>query len=106
MPSLTSWPWWRRVRRANTSSRAGYLPKLTYSAHWIADAGFRQAVASYLVRERAHVLEIRDDLDDLGPFRRVPPPRSRTTRAAARCRKSVLFDDRCMPVIAGGLAGL
>lgn len=52
----------------------GYLPKLTYSAHWIADAGFRQAVASYLVRERAHVLEIRDDLDDLGPFRRGSAP--------------------------------
>jgi hypothetical protein len=29
----------------------GYLPIPTYSAHWIADAGFRKAVASFLERE-------------------------------------------------------
>lgn len=33
----------------------GYEPQATYSAHWIADAAFRDAVARYLVREREHV---------------------------------------------------
>ncbi len=33
----------------------GYEPQATYSAHWIGDAGFRDAVARYLVREREHV---------------------------------------------------
>ena len=33
----------------------GYLPKPTYSAHWIRDAGLRTAVADYLSSERRHV---------------------------------------------------
>ncbi len=33
----------------------GYEPVLTYSAHWIADAGFAQAVARYLEDERRQV---------------------------------------------------
>ena len=33
----------------------GYLPKPTFSAHWIRDAGFRAAVANYLDSERRHV---------------------------------------------------
>ncbi len=33
----------------------GYLPRLTYSAHWIADTGFRRAVADYLERERDEI---------------------------------------------------
>ncbi|OYX84291.1 MAG: hypothetical protein B7Y84_17115 [Azorhizobium sp. 32-67-21] len=52
----------------------GYLPKLTYSAHWIADAGLRDAVARYLTLERDHVRQMRDDLNDLGPFRRGDAP--------------------------------
>ncbi|MBI1774609.1 MAG: N-acetyltransferase [Proteobacteria bacterium] len=32
----------------------GYLPSATYSAHWIADAGLRQAIETYLSRERRH----------------------------------------------------
>ncbi|MFU8815144.1 MAG: GNAT family N-acetyltransferase [Pseudomonadales bacterium] len=35
----------------------GYLPMPTYSAHWLGDSGFREAVADYLDRERAHVRE-------------------------------------------------
>lgn len=52
----------------------GYLPKLTYSAHWIADAGLRDAVARYLTLERDHVRQMREDLNDLGPFRRGDAP--------------------------------
>ena len=33
----------------------GYRPTTTHSAHWIADPGFRRAVADYLKRERREV---------------------------------------------------
>ena len=33
----------------------GYLPEPTYSAHWIANKGLRDAVDRYLVEERRHV---------------------------------------------------
>ena len=33
----------------------GYVPVMTYSAHYIADPGLRRAIADYLKRERAHV---------------------------------------------------
>ncbi|MEP9377706.1 GNAT family N-acetyltransferase [Aquabacter sp. CN5-332] len=52
----------------------GYLPKFTYSAHWIADASLRRAVAHYLERERDHVREAGEELADLGPFRRGDAP--------------------------------
>ncbi len=48
----------------------GYLPRTTYSAHWIADHGLRVAVAEYLERERAYVAQANEDLTALGPFRR------------------------------------
>lgn len=49
----------------------GYLPQRTYSAHWIRDEGFRDAVADYLEREkRAEAGEI-VALDELSPFRRT-----------------------------------
>ena len=48
----------------------GYLPTPTYSLHWIGDAGFRRAVADYLVREREAVAEEIECLLDRGPFRK------------------------------------
>jgi len=47
----------------------GYLPKTTYSAHWIKDPGFRRAVADYLKQERAQVQSEIDYLDQHSPFR-------------------------------------
>lgn len=47
----------------------GYRPQATYSAHWIADAGFRRAVADYLERERAHVRADIEYLAEHGPFK-------------------------------------
>jgi predicted N-acyltransferase len=47
----------------------GYLPRATYSCHWIADRGFHRAVADYLERERVAVAEDMDALGDLAPFR-------------------------------------
>jgi uncharacterized protein len=48
----------------------GYMPKPTYSAHWIAHAGLRRAVADFLVHERAERMEHMAELATLSPFRR------------------------------------
>lgn len=48
----------------------GYLPVQTHSLHWIADPGFRAAVAQFLEAEAAAVEEEVEVLTALGPFRR------------------------------------
>jgi hypothetical protein len=48
----------------------GYLPKITYSAHFIANPGLRRAVAEYLARERAHVRAAGEELAAAAPFRK------------------------------------
>lgn len=48
----------------------GYLPRRTYSNHWIADRGFRSAIADFLARERAAVVHQMEELTELAPFRR------------------------------------
>ena len=50
----------------------GYLPVETHSLHWIADPGFRAAVARYLEAERRSVGEEIEVLTAYGPFRRKP----------------------------------
>jgi predicted N-acyltransferase len=47
----------------------GYLPSRTHSAHWIANASFREAVADYLSRERQHVDHDMTVLGEYAPFR-------------------------------------
>ncbi|MBW7837946.1 MAG: N-acetyltransferase [Sphingomonadales bacterium] len=47
----------------------GYLPAPTYSAHWIAHPGFRDAVAAYLERERQAVAHDMRALAEFGPFK-------------------------------------
>jgi predicted N-acyltransferase len=49
----------------------GYRPVTTHSAHFIADPGFRRAVADYLDRERRYVADAVEELDALAPFRRA-----------------------------------
>jgi uncharacterized protein len=49
----------------------GYLPVATHSLHWIADAGFRSAVARYLEAERRAMTEEIEVLSAYGPFRKV-----------------------------------
>ena len=52
----------------------GYLPRRTYSAHWIADPRFRDAVADYLDRERDHVdWEIEAVEREFSPYRKADP---------------------------------
>lgn len=51
----------------------GYRPRLTRSAHYIADPALRRAVADYLSRERAYVARAAHELTAAGPFRRTRP---------------------------------
>lgn len=48
----------------------GYMPTPTYSAHYIAHAGLRRAVADYLENERAAVAEHIEELAEHAPFRK------------------------------------
>ena len=48
----------------------GYLPTPTWSAHYIAHPGLRQAVANFLDAERRAVVHEIDILSDYAPFRR------------------------------------
>ncbi len=49
----------------------GYLPTHTYSAHWIPDEGFRDAVERFLEDERDYVDERIDALEGRSPFRNM-----------------------------------
>lgn len=51
----------------------GYVPVNTHSAHYIANAGFRDAVERYLDNERQHVAMEKDILSDHAPFRKNAP---------------------------------
>jgi len=51
----------------------GYMPTTTHSLHWVADPGFRRAIAQYLDAERAAVDREIEVLTDYGPFRRAAP---------------------------------
>ena len=48
----------------------GYLPTTTWSAHYIADPGFRSAIADFLNRERRAVEREQEFLGEMGPFKR------------------------------------
>jgi hypothetical protein len=47
----------------------GFLPTLTWSAHWVDDAAFREAVDRFVRHEHDLVLDYRDDLQRYSPFR-------------------------------------
>lgn len=46
----------------------GYLPEPTYSAHWIADPGFRDAVSRFLEEERSYVAQDIAHVEQHSPF--------------------------------------
>ena len=48
----------------------GYEPVQTFSAHWIADPGFRAAIEDFLERERAGVMQDQLFLGERTPFRK------------------------------------
>lgn len=47
----------------------GFVPTPTYSAHWLRDTGLRRAVADFLKRERGHVGQYINELNEQAPFR-------------------------------------
>ena len=49
----------------------GYEPVETWSAHWIAHPGFREAISDFLVRERAGTAADRNYLENRTPFRKA-----------------------------------
>ena len=50
----------------------GYMPRRTYSAHWIVDSRFRDAVADYLEHERRRVdWEIETVEREFSPYRKT-----------------------------------
>jgi uncharacterized protein len=53
----------------------GYLPQRTYSAHWIAHQGFRDAVADFLRRERPQVGRQIKALGEYSPYKEAPAPK-------------------------------
>ena len=50
----------------------GYVPVTTYSAHWIAHRGLREAIDDYLQRERSAVEQESEYLMQRTPFRKEP----------------------------------
>jgi predicted N-acyltransferase len=67
----------RKLKRVEAGAQGehklarGYMPKETYSAHYIPDPGFRHAVADYLKRERQYVSQAVDELTEYAPFRKA-----------------------------------
>ncbi len=51
----------------------GYVPARTYSLHWFHEPRFHDAVAEYLVAERAANADDIDILTSYGPFKKAPP---------------------------------
>jgi uncharacterized protein len=49
----------------------GYTPVPTYSAHYIADPGFRRAIADFLKRERESVEREIEFLGEMAPFKKA-----------------------------------
>ena len=47
----------------------GFLPQQTYSAHWLAHAGFADAIERFLAREGAGVTSYIDELNERNPFK-------------------------------------
>ncbi len=47
----------------------GLLPTATYSAHWLADSRFADAVDDYLARERVGIAHTLEELNESSPFK-------------------------------------
>ncbi|HTI87070.1 MAG TPA: GNAT family N-acetyltransferase [Alphaproteobacteria bacterium] len=65
----------------------GYLPAATYSAHWIGEPRFRNAVARFLKSERSQVAHEREALAERGPFRKAGDAPVATGDIAASARE-------------------
>jgi predicted N-acyltransferase len=52
----------------------GFAPTVTWSAHWIADAPLRRAIATYLAREGAAIDAYASEAGEHVPFKQLPEP--------------------------------
>ena len=52
----------------------GFLPTPIYSAHWIADETFRDAIAHFLRQEKQFTAYYQDELNKHSPFKTTEPP--------------------------------
>src|SRR5690606_24459051 len=52
----------------------GMLPSRTYSAHWIRDARYADAIADFLERETAAIEDYADELQDHSPYKAMTEP--------------------------------
>ncbi len=50
----------------------GFLPTRTWSAHWLAHAGFADAIERFLEREQGGIDDYIDELNDRNPFKESP----------------------------------
>jgi len=72
----------RKLQRVEAGAQGGhkllrgYMPQSTYSAHYIAHAGLRRAVADYLANEQVAVPEHIEELAEQAPFRKPHPSTS------------------------------
>jgi uncharacterized protein len=57
----------------------GLLPAETYSAHWLADERFANAVENYLLREKLGVMHTMEELNEASPFKSDTVIASETT---------------------------
>jgi uncharacterized protein len=51
----------------------GLLPAETFSAHWLADERFADAVENYLLREKLGVMHTMEELHEASPFKEAAP---------------------------------
>ena len=49
----------------------GFLPELTYSAHWLEHPGFRNSVAEFLEEEKAAIHKAIEEFSPHSPYREV-----------------------------------
>jgi predicted N-acyltransferase len=50
--------------------KRGFCPIETFSAHWIKDVRFKEAIDDFLSRERVHILEYNQDRKSRLPFKK------------------------------------
>jgi hypothetical protein len=51
----------------------GFLPSPTWSAHWIADPRFRQAIGRFLDQETRGMMQYLEEMQSHSPYREPPP---------------------------------
>jgi uncharacterized protein len=51
----------------------GFLATETFSAHWLRDEDFQQAVGDFIGRETAHMAHVMDEFAESSPYKNSQP---------------------------------